>query len=86
MNKVNYKQFGVTREEREQNQDDIIRLRPYIMALKERDLGVLKCEQCEATDKPLDIHHKKYGDSVNYYDLALLCEDCHKNIQPSKYD
>ena len=65
--------------ERIQEQRDIIVLRPHIMALKERDLGSLKCERCGIESKPLDIHHKRYGIDVNYYDLEILCVPCHVN-------
>ena len=86
LKKVNYKQFNITREERIQENIDIQELEPYILALKERDLGELKCEQCGEINEPLDIHHRRYGTDVNYYDLALLCPACHKAIQPSRYD
>jgi uncharacterized OB-fold protein len=86
MNKVNYKQFNITKDERRQEQKDVIELRRYILSLKERDLNGLRCEGCGATDKPLDIHHKRYGIDVNYYDLELLCPDCHVAVNPSRYD
>ena len=74
LKKVNYKQFNISREERLQEDRDIIELRPYILAVKEYELGALKCEECGAIDVPLKIHHKRYGIDVNYYDLILLCE------------
>ena len=52
MNKVNYKQFNITKDERRQEQKDVIELRRYILSLKERDLNGLRCEGCGATDKP----------------------------------
>ena len=86
LNKVNYKQFGMTVDERRQLHADICGLRQYIISLKERDLGGLKCEACGIIDKPLDIHHKRYATDVNYHDLILLCEECHTKLQPSRYD
>ena len=85
MTKVDYKQFNISREERLQEQEDVIRLRPYIFALKEKELGVIKCERCGSM-KGVEIHHKRYGADVNYYDLELLCKDCHKIIRPNRYD
>jgi len=73
---ITYKE-QTSRDIRLLNHEDITALRPYILALKERDLGSIKCEQCGNTDD-LNIHHKKYGLDVNYYDLELLCFDCHR--------
>ena len=84
--KVYYKQFNITREERLQEGIDVNQLKQYIFSLKEKELGKLKCENCGATDKPLEIHHKRYGANINYYDLMLLCKDCHKKIKPSRWD
>jgi 5-methylcytosine-specific restriction endonuclease McrA len=74
---MNYKEHGLTREQREQQQQDINDLRPYIMCLKKRDLGEIMCENCKRKDCPLDIHHKDYKPDLTYYDLQLLCEPCH---------
>lgn len=86
MPKIYYKQFNITKEERLEEARDVSGLKQYIVALKERDLGGLRCENCGVKDKPFDIHHKRYGIDVNYYDLQLLCEDCHNEIIPSRYD
>ena len=75
---LTYKQFGITKEERMQEHADIRGLKQYILALKEKELGVLKCEACGVEDVPYDIHHKRYG-NINYYDLELLCIPCHVN-------
>ena len=74
---MDYKQYGLTREDREQQQQDITDLRPYILYLKRRDLGELKCEKCGITNVPFDIHHKDYKPDLTYYDLEVLCEPCH---------
>lgn len=79
-NKMNYREHGLTREHREQQNEDIQQLRPYILCLKKRDLGVLKCEMCGAVDVPFDIHHKDYRHDLTYYDLQLLCVPCHYSI------
>lgn len=78
---MNYLEANLTREDREQQQRDILELRKYILALKQRDLGgELICEMCGCNNKPFDIHHKTYKKDLTYYDLQLLCEDCHKSI------
>jgi hypothetical protein len=77
---MNYKESGITFEERMLLQRDILALRTYILYLKEKELGALMCEECKKETKDLDIHHKRYGKDITYYDLMLLCEACHKNI------
>ncbi len=52
-------------------------LRPYIMHLKEKELGFLHCEGCGETEGTLDVHHKRYGLDVTMRDLELLCGPCH---------
>ena len=52
-------------------------IRQYVLALKEQELGGLKCELCGKRKKGLNVHHKRYGLDVNYYDLELLCSKCH---------
>ena len=83
------KNNAVRLAERNKDYEAVFFLKPYILALKERDLNGLRCENCGITDVPLDIHHKKYGAGVTYYDLILLCEHCHcdlkKPIQTSTY-
>ena len=87
LEKVNYKQFGISKEERDQERRDVAHngLRKYILALKGKELGSLKCEVCGHT-KDLDIHHKRYGKDVTYYDLMLLCMDCHGSIYPNRHE
>jgi len=75
---MNYKEHGLTREQREQQQQDIQDLRPYILYLKARDLGGLKCEKCGKVNCAFDLHHTDYKLDLTYYDLELLCENCHK--------
>ena len=58
-------------------------LRGYINALKEIELGGLICEKCGSI-KNLELHHLRYGVDVNYYDLKLLCRECHRNIHHPK--
>lgn len=84
MSKVNYKQFGVTKEQRMELHLITHQLRTEILALKERDLGELKCEECGKKNEEgigikgtLQIHHKRYALDTNYYDLELLCRQCH---------
>ena len=78
---MNYHDFGITREQRDVLQGDIAELRPYILAIKQRELGQLKCESCGQSEAPIEIHHKRYGIDVNYYDLMLLCKDCHDKLR-----
>ena len=81
----NYLQEGLTRQEREQQQLDITELRPYILYLKKRDLVELQCEICGKKDCNFDIHHTSYKKDLTYYDLKLLCEECHKSITDYKH-
>ena len=53
------------------------------MDLKKRELGSLRCERCGGTQGKtkkhgIELHHKRYGLDVTYYDLELLCWPCHK--------
>ncbi len=61
-----YIENGLTKEDRKQLQDDIASLRPYILALKKRDLKGLKCEMCNKIADNYDIHHLKYTLDVSY--------------------
>lgn len=75
----------ITKKERKQEMLDILDLQHYILSLKEKELGELKCERCGDNENALQIHHKKYGANVNYYDLELLCVKCHfKNHKSRK--
>lgn len=74
--RVSYKDFGISKQERDAEQYDLLTLRHYILVLKERDLGKLMCEVCSSENK-LEIHHKRYGIDVTYQDLQLLCHKCH---------
>lgn len=76
MEKIRAKNFGITKQEREAEMYDVLTLQHYILALKCRDLGELKCEECGNLED-LQIHHKRYGIDVTYYDLQLLCRNCH---------
>ena len=62
-------------------QYDIACLRPYIIAIKTQELGQIRCESCGQDGVPIEIHHKRYGIDVNYYDLMLLCKDCHDKLR-----
>jgi len=73
---------GLSDIERIQLQRDIIELRPYILALKKKEMGKLKCERCGQKDTEYHIHHKRVAMDVNYYDLELLCWACHKKEHP----
>jgi len=75
--KVWRKKNAVRLAERNKDYEAIFYLKPYILALKEKYLNGLKCEICGSANIPLDIHHKKYGADVTYYDLILLCDNCH---------
>ena len=75
---MNYKDHNITRAERMQMQDDIGDLRPYILAIKKKTMGFIGCEQCGKHTDAVDIHHTTYKKDLNYYDLMLLCWDCHK--------
>jgi hypothetical protein len=77
--RINYKDSNLTREERIQLTKDVRDLRPHLNWLKERELGELKCEECSSKEK-LEYHHKRYALDVTYYDLCLLCENCHKRV------
>ena len=76
MHKVNYKDFNITKEERDAEEYDILTLQHYLFALKEKELGMLMCEEC-GSEEDLQFHHKRYGIDVNYFDLILLCKNCH---------
>jgi hypothetical protein len=48
-----------------------------------------QCQRCKATEKPLNVHHKKYlrnRKPWEYSDELLItfCEDCHKAQHPEK--
>ena len=75
---MNYRDYNITRDERMDMHKAIKELRPYIMALKQRDLGTIKCESCGKETEAVDIHHKTYKSDLTYYDLELLCWDCHR--------
>ena len=53
-------------------------LRPIILNMKRVEIGKLMCEHC-GSEHDLEIHHKHYSLYVTYYDLVLLCHDCHKS-------
>jgi 5-methylcytosine-specific restriction endonuclease McrA len=72
-----------TQDQINADQETLIKLMPYIISLKEKELGGIKCELC-GKEEQLEIHHKKYGDNVNYYDLELLCIKCHRGKYHSK--
>ena len=38
-----------------------------------------KCEQCQSSDKPLDLHHQHYRTfgRERQKDVLLLCRECH---------
>lgn len=76
MIKIGSKNIKIPKTEKEKNWVDTIVLCPYLLYLKKQDLGELKCEVC-GSKKDLELHHKKYGKDVTYYDLELLCYKCH---------
>ncbi len=75
---MNYKDYNTTRADRLEMQGAIEDLRSYIMALKRKDLGCIKCEECGTITDSVDIHHTSYKPDITYYDLQLLCWPCHK--------
>lgn len=75
-----YKEHGLTRKDREQQQIDIIQLRPYILALKQKAMGFIGCEQCKTITNEVDIHYTSYKHDLTYYDLMLLCIPCHTSM------
>ena len=77
MHSVSYKDFNITKEERDAEEYDILTLQHYLFALKaEKQGGEARCESCGKTEG-LQFHHERYGIDVNFYDLILLCKDCH---------
>lgn len=66
------------RELHDINQNDVLILRPYLLHLKGKELGFLRCEQCDETESTFDFHHKRYGLDVTFKDLQLLCQPCHR--------
>jgi hypothetical protein len=68
---------------RETNRYDALCLRPYLLYLKEQELGFLHCEGCGETEARFEIHHKRYGLYVSLKDLLLLCEECHRDVTSS---
>lgn len=79
---MNYKDFGITKQERDEEARDVQMLRPYILNIKEKELGSLNCEIC-GSDNNIEIHHKRYGSDITIKDLELLCFNCHKLTQKS---
>jgi formylmethanofuran dehydrogenase subunit E len=73
-------QLNITKKEKWQEMYDVMQLQEYILTLKEKELGSIRCEKCGATKGRLEIHHKRYGKDINYYDLELLCKKCHTAI------
>ena len=65
------------RELRQINHDITTQMRQYVLFAIFED-NKHYCFDCKCTDKPLEIHHKRYGLDVNIYDLEILCHDCHK--------
>lgn len=65
---------------RELNHYDVLCLRPYLLYLKEEELGFLHCELCGTTEARFEFHHKRYGLYVAVKDLMILCEECHRDI------
>ena len=43
-----------------------------------------RCQTCNSSNKKLEVHHRTYERRGNELptDLTLLCEECHKLIQP----
>jgi len=62
------------------NRHDVLTLRPYLLLLKERELGFLHCERCGETEAMFEFHHKRYGLYVTFQDLMIICEECHQEI------
>ena len=62
------------------NRLDINILRPYLLAIKKKRLGVLHCEECGEADPPesFEFHHMRYALNVSIDDLLLLCSKCHR--------
>ena len=61
------------------------RKRLEVMALND-----FTCEQCDATDKQLHVHHRFYRKGANIWDYSreefeCLCHDCH-NARHEKLD
>lgn len=64
---------------REANWFDLGVLRPYLIALKEKQLGFLHCEECGAVEtRRFEFHHLRYAMDVALKDLVLLCFSCHR--------
>jgi hypothetical protein len=68
---------------RQLNHFDVLSLRPYLLHLKEEELGFLHCEGCGETEERFEFHHKRYGLYVTFKDLTLLCEECHQEVTAS---
>ena len=47
-----------------------------------------RCHVCFIGEENLNIHHLTYENIGNegYFDLVVLCKDCHKKIHEDKYD
>lgn len=44
------------------------------------------CDRCEATDKTLNVHHRRYRPGAmpweyEIFELQVLCEDCHVKVE-----
>lgn len=57
--------------------------------IKARDHNT--CQMCGCNDKPLSVHHLRYGENGSIYDvpdsaLITLCEDCHQKQHLAKKD
>jgi len=60
---------------KEGDQVDFTLMKLIVALLKKLQEG--KCLLCKIVLKDFEIHHKKYGDDITIYDLALLCKKCH---------
>lgn len=79
----NFEMLKLSTEDRaihEANHFDVRVLRPYLIYLKEKQLGWLQCEECGAEKDSYDFHHKRYEIDVTFDDLSLLCESCHIKV------
>ena len=65
---------------RNANRYDVLCLRPYLLHLKEKELGNLHCEGCWEDEGILEFHHLRYGMDVTFLDLILLCRTCHQDV------
>jgi hypothetical protein len=75
---MTYKDYGLTKAERNDLQWTQLAMRPYLFAAK-KARGITACEHCGGSEK-LEFNHTRYGSDITLNDLELLCSLCHDAV------